>query len=1330
MSYQDGRIELKAIVSSSHPNLLQGLDVWLHLGLLSEGQVKQLCQRYLTCPLPEKVASTSLPASTPALTTSNTLPKKPKVVQPSQPSWVSQMLQSLKAELSVRWLLFLGVLMVVVSSGVLAATQWERFPAYGQYGVLLSYTIVFWVVSFWASKQRNLQLTAQTLQLVTLFLIPVNFWAIDGFHLWGNLLEWVIVAIASIVLTGITLLVFRDRPPRDRSVAINYLALSYLQWGWKLPLFPLIAVYLGIIGTTIFLIWRYAKQTGGERENAGSLLNTENAALVSANTKIGIAVYAVTVLLVRAIFGNYVEITELGLAIAICGWLFAWLSWQNPSPLTFSPPFSPATWEIISGSLLFLGWIFSVGAEPSWQAIAVSGLGYLFFLNRLQRFWLHADFAAILAIGLQALWLFWRAIPLEIRQLLVNTGIQLSDAQNYHYVLLSLGLFPYVIWILILTDWLYRREKENLAEFGEAIALCFGVMLTGIGLVNPLLRSLNLLASTATLGCLYLRRRRSNLVYLTHVTAILTITSAIDYFFPNFNQENWASFLLVLMVGEWGFNITGNRWRRENGSQTSAAIATESSTTRRTGVTSFPNTSRSRLLVDARESAWYIGLTLAGLSYVLFVTDFNNYPSKIWWSIAPGMLTLVAVRGDISKKQTASWLSIIGLGIAQVLTLPIPAARLVSLGIATALMLVNTYCLRELKAAIITVGFAIAFLAVALWQALPALTTPDWLLAIAIAIAILWFLQTWFLRLAAGTDRSLPSGETEQLALPESQQNIDLFLIYGKATDIWGIALCIGELFLLTLHSLAVYRQLNSPSTLALSAIVITSIAVVYRHWYQPKDWGIFAIGWGLELFTAEIIGFAGHSIINLSVANIALGLLTQLLGDWWRRRVGASRFPTSLHAIPLLYGALGAALRWGIFTDWTGLSSIGISFIAIGIGRRSSKFQPLVYLGLAGISISAYELLLYQLSKSSGGAIGDGLIAMAALGTSIMYAYRVLSPWLSPYLTISLSAIKIVAHLHWIGSSFLLILASLNPIKASLLVGLGTGILLIRYAVFQGRRHSNQLWGEIWIYLAILELIGLRIYWVNTPIAQLFGDPLAPWRAAIATIPAIFIYLLPWESWGWPKRPWQIAAFLWPLLMLIETASIVHPIALLIVAGFYILVSRLKQQIRFTYLSAVLIDWAAWRWFGELRLSNSLWYVIPIGLSLLYVAQVDPELTLPERRQTRHSLRTIAISIVCFTSLWTEQWTGLGSGFLSIFTILAGLALRIRAFLYIGTATFLINAINQLVILNFRYAFLKWLIGLIVGIIFIWIAANFETRREQITAFLRNWISELGNWE
>ncbi|MGB7709553.1 MAG: hypothetical protein WBL95_08435 [Microcoleus sp.] len=138
-------------VLASHPELLTGLDAWLRLGLLSPAEVEQLCSQYLVCPLKEpvvdrpEIASSSiaqLPAQkVPALSTSKSLPNSLKNVStptqtPQTPNLIPDVLHSLMAEISVVWLLFLGVFMVVVSSGVLAASQWEKFPAAGQYAVL------------------------------------------------------------------------------------------------------------------------------------------------------------------------------------------------------------------------------------------------------------------------------------------------------------------------------------------------------------------------------------------------------------------------------------------------------------------------------------------------------------------------------------------------------------------------------------------------------------------------------------------------------------------------------------------------------------------------------------------------------------------------------------------------------------------------------------------------------------------------------------------------------------------------------------------------------------------------------------------------------------------------------------------------------------------------------------------------------------------------------------------------------------------------------------------------------------------------------------------
>ncbi|BAY00858.1 hypothetical protein H6G54_17350 [Anabaena cylindrica FACHB-243] len=51
-------------------------------------------------------------------------------------------------------------------------------------------------------------------------------------------------------------------------------------------------------------------------------------------------------------------------------------------------------------------------------------------------------------------------------------------------------------------------------------------------------------------------------------------------------------------------------------------------------------------------------------------------------------------------------------------------------------------------------------------------------------------------------------------------------------------------------------------------------------------------------------------------------------------------------------------------------------------------------------------------------------------------------------------------------------------------------------------------------------------------------------------------------------------------------------------------------------------------------------------------------------------------------------------------------------------------------VIFSLSYSFLKWIVGLLVGILLIYIAANFETRRTQINILIRNTINEFENWE
>ncbi|BAZ30539.1 hypothetical protein NIES4074_30000 [Cylindrospermum sp. NIES-4074] len=956
------------------------------------------------------------------------------------------------------------------------------------------------------------------------------------------------------------------------------------------------------------------------------------------------------------------------------------------------PSLSPLVWEQIGGVLLFLGWGVAVVTQP-WQAIAVSGLGLWFFSRRLQRYSLQVDLAAFFFIGLQTIWLGWRLVPAELQQLAIATATNLTHSQNEPWALLGIALFPYVIFMVALTDSLRRQQKSELATFGEQLTLILGVGLTGLALINPTLRSLNLLFSTITLAIICKRRATISppLVYLTHITAIFTLCSIINWLLPTLSKEIWAGILLILMVAEWGFSIGEGYWRR---------------------------------------SGWYIGLGLAAVSFVLLwgnpelswygVPYHQDYWGTIWL-ITPIALTGLASRTTAGDRTTNTILSVVAVGFAQLLTLFFPAARLISLGVAVVVMFWNTCYLRDQISAAITVGFGLSFIGALLWQGVPGLahlSVAGWFVVGAIAISSLWLGRTVL-----------------------TQRGNELALIYAAVSDKWAIALCGFELLSLTQHSLLVYQGSVAAGFFYLAATVITLGAIIYRSWRESTNWAFYSIGWCLELLTVEVLGFGEHSIIKIAIANIALGLTTQLFGEWWRRRYQLERLPSSFHVLPLIYGAFSVILRLNAFTDWTGFCSLGVALIFIGVGRRRESFKPLLYLGIIGVSISAYELLFYQMSQATGGAIGDGLIAMSALGVSIMCAYRLLSrfPQIARYFRLTPQEVKGITHLHWVWSSFLLIAAITVPIQLNYYLGLGTGFFLVQYAIWQGRQNSlnspeEKAWGiridEIWVYLGLIEAGVISLFLQDFPIGRVFATQLLPWNGAIACVAAYFLYILPWETLGWSKVPWQRAAYILPLIILGQTRLQVSPITLVITAIYYIFLAKGAAQFRFTYLSVALIDWALFSWFHNLRLTETLWYVTPIGLSLLYIAQVDETLKLPESKTIRHSLRMLGSGIICGWAILFHQNAPLIPGFFSLIAIFAGLALRVRAFLYIGTATFFITSIYQMVIFSFRYSFLKWIVGLLVGILLIYIAANFETRRAQINSLLRSASEQFQQWE
>lgn len=1329
-SQSDPRIAIKLYLNASDPRLLEGLEAWVHLGLLDDRQVRNLCRTYLSHPLPQQIASeeTATPEEPPReLQTAPPISPEQPTEDGSQgesaPVPGTGLLHSLKAELSVRWLLFLGVFMVLLSSGVLAATQWERFPAAGQYLVLFTYTIMFWGTSQWAGKQERLRLTAQTLQLVTLLLVPVNFWAMDGFGLWNSLAGWGAIAIAAPVLSGIIMHHFKQSPSAILPFTL-YGVPCYLHWGWGLTGWPFVAVYLSAILTALgntFLGGEPSRHS--DRADAESDLPPPPPPQRLSRRDIFLGLYATAVVLGRAIFIIGVPLDRFGLAIGICGWILAHsrtiaakhasdrASEADPRPRA---GFSESLW---GGSLLALGWAISVWTLP-WQAIAVSALALWWLSVSLRWFFRVVDFIAICAIGLQAYWLMRELIPPVLRNSAIATGTQLAQAQENPWVLFSLTLFPYLLLMVWLTDWLYcqaagdrHSRARTCGVTGDFLCLGLGLILVGLALANPRVLTITLYEIALTLALVTYRRltirtdegdneaaespipqlphSAPTLIYLTHITGLLALLSSVNWAVPNLPMEGWASLLLALAIAEWGISLALELRTRPPWVQ---------------------------LYRTCAATAWYLGLGVVLVSYYIFTYNiYQPYGSGMaseWgllWSIAPVGLTAIAY-GSRERSRGAAGLSIAAALAAQLLTLETAETRAIALGIATAVMLLNTRILRETVSAAIAIGCGLSFIAQILALrplGLPPVVGEDWLVVGASAIGALALTHTWLMH-----------------------RRTELSRVYARAAEGWGNALLILEVSVLTLHSFTVYQEMLVPSTAVLIASVLTTGAIAYRLLQDPSAPGIYTLAWSLELLSAEMLGLFDRSWISLAVANVLLGAIAFIVSEWWMRRTGRE-LPHSWNGIPLFYGILGVAFRGGSFTSWSGLTSFGLAAIAIGIGRRYRQGKPLVYIGLLGCSLAAYELLYYQVASMYP---GDRLIAMAALGAGIVYEYRLLAPWLSEFLPLSAQELAFLAHLHWGLSSTLLASAIVYPISSTDWVGLGTGIFLSHYAIARGRHHANPDTAQLWVYLGILEAAGIVMYLVMRLPSDLQAVVIL-WGGAIACLVAYFFYFLPWERWGWPQKPWRRTAIGLPAIVVFATSDAPYTstdvawyVSTTLSASFYIFLSRMYRQIRLTYLSVALIDWALLRWFDTLNLTDILWYITPLVASVLYFARVEPDLKESAQKPIRHLIRLFASGTFCFVILFTHHW--LITGLISLGFIFAGLILRIRAFLYVGTVVFLFNAVNQLVILNALYSFLRWIVGLIVGILLIWIAATFETRREQIIAVLQNWLIELDHWE
>ncbi|MEB3230500.1 MAG: hypothetical protein VKJ64_05785 [Leptolyngbyaceae bacterium] len=1517
-------IILKIPVEPDQPSLLDGLDHWVQLGLIADAQMRQIAQQHLSCALPDPVVE---PVATHHLEPSEArshqqsrpkygipspipapLPTSPPAPAPTP--LIPRLTQAFIENFSITWLLFLGVFMVVLSSVVLAASQWQSVPPPGQYSILLAYTIAFWGAASWTQRQENLQITALMLRVTTLLIIPVNFWMIDSLGLWQSTIGWGLGIGAAIALSLMTLFLLHPKPDGNRgdspapqpamTAALNTIALSGLHWGWDIPNFPVIATYVGTIGTAI-LISRCLKNeergtkneekneergTENEETHQKTGFNSENSSLLTPHSLfftiplIAVA-FATLLLVIRAVVAANVPWSQLGLAIGLCGWVISWISRTHESR---------DLWMKGGAKLLLLGWLVSVASTPPWQALAVSGLGLWIVGDRVRRYWTRIDLTTLFIVGLQTLWLVQRLVPGQLRQYLLDFCIQLSGNQGMPEAIWSLTVFPYVLLTLGFATYLYRHDRFSLGRYADWLALGLGVGLMAVSVLNPVTRSLNITLSTLTLAWVFRYREmiRPGYLHLFHGLAIAALLSWIATIFPALTSIQWAVILTGLAIAQWGLHL----------------ILTQEVLTK---------------------SVWYGGLGLGAIAYPLFALTPDDPGCAVWFALPTAMIA-VGQRSSRLSDPRVGWLAAIAIFIGQPFIIlapePYPAW---GFGGCAVLMLWATGLTRSIWSAGLGVGFAIlanwllpyqldwlvnesltvwvTFTPALLWLAwtpLQSRSSPlaqiytrginGWAIALsaifmigfvfysllmyayppignqdlgqiigytlcitgAMAYRFIWHpthlglggLATGLAVLTAEGIMALypplppiiiaqmtaPHPLTPYLGLallgwgwgfllvnpliPErfrfrnaplalagnysSSHLVSWFygllgslLVLAKLNDdnlastmtnleplwypalavlvLWGMRWWYGQqsappFFTVTTDGVAIgLTALNglilldviarwysvevlTPTTISSFGVLMALMlgAIAFRQWQQLTEWGALGLAGAVGLLVTGVTPWLGWGRVELAIALLGLGLLTQLAGDWLVQRRNQP-YSLSLHLIPCTYGGVGWLLSQGNFTATTGLYTLTAAVIGIGVSRRQPQFKPLTFLSLAGTSLAAYQLLFYQMQQSSGGQTGDGvaLLGGLAIALAIFYIFTTLErlgAGLRDYLRLTTSELAALGHCHWLlsnGFLFLTLFFSRSPTGHSLSIAILAG--LAAYALTMGNTHFHFLTHppdhppthRTWTALGILEFLTTVAYFTY----QVAPNPVVwgQWLGAIATLIAVGLKRFPWEPWGWCPRPGHRTAMVLPMGTLLLTTFATHIPSILLVAAFYAWLAYTIQQVRLSYLSVFCIGWAGLWFLQWQQWEQVIWMALDVGGAALYVIQVDPKLRSPDQRNIRHNLRIITTGLLSYVSVaesLTNPWLGFLTLGLSLGLLLAGISLRTRAYLYVGTGTLLFELLRYTRRFVGQHPLQIWAVGIILGLGFIWVAATFEARRNQVNATLNYWRNELSSWE
>ena len=665
------------------------------------------------------------------------------------------------------------------------------------------------------------------------------------------------------------------------------------------------------------------------------------------------------------------------------------------------------------------------------------------------------------------------------------------------------------------------------------------------------------------------------------------------------------------------------------------------------------------------------------------------------WSIPMGLTGLGCLRA-FPRKDAAQFLGILSIFAVQLLCLPFTLPRTLGFGVATLLMGILSLVMRRSFPAGVAIGLGVLF-GGNLFASYAPTRLYDWF----------WVLLPLMSLALSAVSRLL------------RRRSGHMAVVYRRACYGWGYLLNVGlavGLFGMVFLSFSRPEVVLRPIQLGAS---FTVLATIYSLWLRPNASGLYLVALAVEGCVC-LLSWLGPWPQDL----MAMGTLLAGFASFvcWRDHPKIKLRHWDI--LPLLFAGAGWLLGHYDFYAYTGLYTMGAALITLLVGRRRG-LRGVTYLGIAALSFGVYELLVYQLLQSGGEHPGDALVLFGGLATLVAMGDRVLVRWSDRLFRLTRGQFLTVAHVHWLTASLFLMTALVAPMRVwAEVTWFGLMLVLMAYGMTAGRVQSG------FLYAGVAQGLGAIAF----GLAQVLPlSLLGLWGGAMAVGFAVILYYLPWSRYGWEPLPERQMAMILPAGVVALSLPTVGLSSLLLSGAWYFWVSQRPNLVRLSYLGLAFGNWAVFRLLDRWFMVTPMWVAILLGCSLLLVVQWEPLLRSPQRREVRHWLRCVALGLMALMALY-ESDGDLGWSLVTVLSGLllgiGGLALRVRSFLYVGTILFLVKVLWMLWAFVADHSFLLWALGIILGVVLIWVAATFESRRSQAIALLDRWVDALGRWQ